>query len=188
VRQELLDAGIDPSDIENLNKGREKCEFDSPPFGSQDLEVPLERACRQISADGGARLAERFATTAPKLMFIFLPLMAAVALLFYWRPRRLYAEHLVLFLHNHAFTFLLVGAMQAVNAVSELQVPYIGAVGFLNLLLFLYLPWYVFRSMRVVYGQRRLLTSVKFFLLSTIYFTLLGITMFAGLVYSMMQL
>ena len=188
VRKEMIAAGIDPADIESLSKGRDTCEFDVPPLGSKDLEAPLKRACERIRADGGARLAERFATTAPKLMFIFLPLMAAVALLFYWWPRRLYAEHLVLFLHNHAFTFLLIGAMEVVNAVSELKVPFIGVVGFLNLLLFLYLPWYVFRSMRVVYGQGRLLTAVKFFFLSTIYFTLLGITMFAGLVYSMMQL
>lgn len=188
VRQEMIAAGIDPTDIENLSKGRATCQFDTPPFGSKDLEVSLKRACEQIRADGGARLAERFATTAPKLMFIFLPLMAAFALLFYWRPRRLYAEHLVLFLHNHAFTFLLIGAMEVINAISELKMPFVGIVGFLNLLLFLYLPWYVFRSMRVVYGQGRLLTSVKFFFLSTIYFTLLGITMFAGLVYSMMQL
>ena len=188
VRRELVDAGVDPSDIENLPKGGKTCQFDTPPLGSKELEASLKRACEQIRADGGARLAERFATTAPKLMFIFLPLMAAVALLFYWRPRRLYAEHLVLFLHNHAFTFLLIGAMEVVNAISELNVPFIGVVGFLNLLLFFYLPWYVFRSMRVVYGQGRLLTSVKFFFLTTIYFTLLGITMFAGLVYSLMRL
>ena len=63
-----------------------------------------------MKLDGGGRhFAERFAATAPKLMFVFLPLMAGVALLFYWRPRRsLYAEHLVVFLHNHAFTFLLI--------------------------------------------------------------------------------
>lgn len=188
VRKEMVAAGIDPSDVENLAKSRNTCEFDAPPFGSKDLETSLKRACEQIRADGGARLAERFASNAPKLMFIFLPLMAAFALLFYWWPRRLYAEHLVLFLHNHAFTFLLIGAMEAVNAVSELKLPFIGVVGFLNLLLFLYLPWYVFRSMRVVYGQGRSLTLVKFFFLTTIYFTLLGITMFAGLVYSMMQL
>ena len=188
VRKEMLAAGIDPTDVESLAKSRTTCEFDTPPFGSKDLEAPLKRACEQIRADGGARLAERFASTAPKLMFIFLPLMAAVALLFYWWPRRLYAEHLVLFLHNHAFTFLLIGVMEIVNAISELKLPYIGVIGFLNLLLFLYLPWYVFRSMRVVYGQGRWLTLVKFFFLTTIYFTLLGITMFAGLVYSMMRL
>ena len=188
VRRKLADAGVDPAQVESLSKRRNTCEFDAPPFGSKDFETSLKRACEQIRADGGARLAERFTSNAPKLMFIFLPLMAAMALLFYWWPRRLYAEHLVLFLHNHAFTFLLIGAMEAVNAVSDLKLPYIGIVGFLNLLLFLYLPWYVFRSMRVVYGQGRLLTSVKFFLLSTLYFTLLGITMFAGLVFSMMQL
>jgi len=42
--------------------------------------------------------------------------------------------------------------------------------------------------MRVVYGNGRLLTFVKFFFMTTIYFTLLGITMMAGLVYSMLSL
>ncbi len=188
VRKELVDAGIDPTDLDNLSRANEACEFDSPPFGSKDLEAPLKRACDQIRADGGAQLAERFASTAPKLMFIFLPLMAAVALLFYWWPRRLYAEHLVLFLHNHAFTFLLIGAIEAVSAIANLDVPYIGLLWIVNVALMLYLPWYIFRSMRVVYGQGRLLTTLKFFALSTIYFMLLGITMFAGLVYSIFRL
>jgi hypothetical protein len=67
-------------------------------------------------------------------------------------------------------------------------VPFLGIVGFLNFLLFLYLPWYVFRSMRVVYGEGRLKTSLKFVALTAIYFMLLGITMMAGLLYSMLSL
>ena len=89
-------------------------------------------------------------------MFLFLPLMAGVALLFYWRPRRLYAEHLVLFLHNHAFTFLLIAVMRVMNEVAELEFPFVGVLGLRDVpALCCYLPYYVFRSMRVVYGNGR---------------------------------
>jgi hypothetical protein len=160
--------------------------FDSAAFA--DFELALERACRKMRADGGANFAERFASTAPKLMFLFLPLMAAFALLFYWRPRRLYAEHLVLFLHNHAFTFLLIAVTEIFSTIADLKIPYIGILGFVTFLLFVYLPYYVFRSMRVVYGEGRFKTTLKFLALGTIYFLLLGITMLAGLVYAMLTL
>jgi hypothetical protein len=168
--------------------GTEPCTVDLPPIFGMDWNDPLRRACLKIRADGGAALAERFAATAPKLMFLFLPLMAGIALLFYWRPRRLYAEHLVLFLHNHAFTFLLILVTQVVSAIALLKLPFIGVLGFLNFLLFLYLLYYIYRSMRVVYGERRVKTAFKFFALVSIYFLLLGITMMAGLVYSVLSL
>ena len=135
------------------------------------------------------RLFEHFTATAPRLMFLFLPLMAAVALLFYWRrPRRLYAEHLVLFLHNHAFTFLLIAGTVALNALSSIDLPLFGFFGFLEFLLFVFLPYYVYRSMRVVYADGRWKTVFKFTALALIYFILLGVTMLAGFVYSALAL
>lgn len=169
-------------------RNTEPCSIDVPPVFGVSWNEPLTRACKRIRADGGVQLAERFAATAPKLMFLFLPLMAAVALLFYWRPRRLYAEHLVLFVHNHAFTFLLVTVTQIVNAITLLEIPFIGALGFVNFLLFVYLVYYVFRSMRVVYGEGRARTACKFIALLTIYFVLLAVTMMAGLLYSVLSL
>ncbi len=160
--------------------------FDDPRF--DDFENALMRACRQMRADGGKRFAERFTTTAPKLMFLFLPLMAAVALLFYWRPRRLYAEHLVLFLHNHAFAFLLIGVSTYLDAISSLKLPLAGVLGFVNFLLYVYLFWYVYKSMRVVYGEGRFKTALKYFAIGTVYVVLLGVTMLAGLVYTMIGL
>jgi uncharacterized protein DUF3667/uncharacterized protein DUF4286 len=188
VRKELEAAGVDPEVIGQVAAGAKPCTADIPPVFGMEVEGPILRACERIRADGGAALADRFASTAPKLMFVFLPLMAAVALLFYWRPRRLYAEHLVLFLHNHAFTFLLIGVMEIASAMAAIKLPLMGLFGFVNFLLLLYLPWYIFRSMRVVYGEGRLRTSFKFFMLVTIYFTLLGITIMAGLVYSVLSL
>jgi len=189
LRKELKAEGIDAADIDKIAKDGRGCEVNLSSRPSFDeFERSLNRACEQMRADGGARFAERFAAAAPKLMFLFLPLMAAVALLFYWRPRRLYAEHLVLFLHNHAFTFLLLALTQVLGAISELSIPFIGVLGLVNFLLYLYLPYYIFRSMRVVYAEGRLKTSLKFLALVTIYFLLLGLTMLAGLVYAMLSL
>jgi len=188
LRQELAAAGVDAKAIEKAADGSEPCTPDLPPIFGMDWNDALKAACLKIRADGGAQLAERFAATAPKLMFLFLPLMAAVALLFYWKPRRLYAEHLVLFLHNHAFTFLLILVTQIVSAITLLKLPFIGVLGFISFLLFLYLFYYIYRSMRVVYGEGRLKTSLKFIALVSVYFLLLGITMFAGLVYSVLSL
>jgi hypothetical protein len=189
VRKELTKAGVNPATINKITSGQgSSCDINLtlPLIGP--IGASLSRACEKITADGGARLFERFTDTAPGLMFVFLPLMAAVALLFYRRPRRLYAEHLVLFLHNHAFMFVLLAATGILNAVSTIRLPLIGVLNFLNFLLFVYLPYYVFRSMRVVYGESRLQTATKFAALAAIYFVLLSATMLAGLVYAALVL
>jgi hypothetical protein len=152
------------------------------------LDKLLREAIRKLEADGGRRLGQVFLSAAPKLMFVFLPLMAGVAMLFYWRPRRLYAEHLVGFLHAHAFLFLTFTLISVSNAIMRLDAPLVGLLGVLNLLLMLYVPYYVFRTMRVVYGESRARTAVKFAVISLLYFVLLGITLLIGIVYSMLSL
>jgi hypothetical protein len=178
LRKELAAEGVDTSIVGEMTSREGSCQgqiTDNPSF--KELNEALNRACISMHADGGKRFLEHFAANAPKLMFLFLPLMAGVALLFYWRPRRLYAEHLVLFLQNHAFTFALLAVTQALAAIKSVAD-----------LLYLYLPYYVYRSMRVVYAEGRLKTTLKFLALSTIYFLLLGITMLGGLLYTILRL
>ena len=55
-------------------------------------------------------------------------------------------------------------------------------------LMWCWLPYYVYRSMRVVYADGRLKSLLKFFTLSTIYFVLLGITMMIGLLFAVLSL
>jgi hypothetical protein len=152
------------------------------------LDRLLANACRQLEKDGGQRLGQVFLATAPKLMFLFLPLMAAVAMLFYWRPRRLYAEHLVLFLHTHAFVFLWLIVTSGINAIARLDLPGAGLLGALNLALMLYLPWYVYRAMRVVYAEGRARTAAKMAAIGGLYFMMLGFTVTVGIVYSLLSL
>ncbi len=183
VREELAAEGVPIEGVDKALENENSCKVSI--FGdkanSTDFERALSRACEQVKRDGGKLLAERFAATAPKLMFLFLPLMAGVAMLFYWRPRRLYAEHLVLFLHNHAFTYLLLAVTAILNEIAEFKFPGAGVLNVVMFLLWCWLPYYVYRSMRVVYGNGRTLTLLKYFVISTIYFVLLAITMMAGL-------
>jgi hypothetical protein len=161
-----------------------------------DIDLPVVRrlnpllheACRKVQADGGRHLGQVFLATAPKLMFLFLPMMAGIAMLFYWKPRRLYAEHLVMFLHSHAFLFLVLALTSIVNAIIRLDLPLVSLLGLVNLALMAYVPYYVFRGMRVVYGEGRMRTVAKFSALSLLYFALLGITVVIGVFYSMLSL
>lgn len=149
-----------------------------------DAGPRASEACRRMVADGGKRFKEVFRSTAPKLMFVFMPLVAAFALLLYWRPRRPYAEHLVFYLHGHALLFL---ALSLVTIASGLEVllPAAGTpLGFVGLAALVWLLWYYYRAMRNVYGQGRWLTIAKFAVLSCVYFLLLSVTMLAGVVFA----
>jgi hypothetical protein len=190
LKRELEAEGVPAAKVEGALGDDDSCKVslfgDTP--NSTPFEQTLARACEQMKRDGGKLFAERFAATAPKLMFVFLPLMAGVALLFYWRPRRLYAEHLVLFLHNHAFTFLLLGFTAILNQIAEFGFPGAGVLNLVMFLMWCWLPYYVYRSMRVVYGNGRALTLLKFFVISTIYFALLAVTMMAGMLFTIYNL
>jgi hypothetical protein len=138
----------------------------------------LHQVCVRSIQDNGRAVNEAMIHSLPRAMFVFLPLLAAAMMLMYWRPRHYYVEHLLLFVHNHAFVFLLLvlgGIASALLTKVGSLVPALhaklgdSASAFVDLTVMLYIFWYVFRSMRVVYGQGRWLTLGKFALLSFFY-------------------
>jgi hypothetical protein len=138
------------------------------------IQPAAHRACVRLVLDKGRSLPEVFMHNVPRALFIFLPLLAGVMMLMYWRPRHYYVEHLLLFVHNHAFVFLLLLLGGLASALLKPHVGWIfGAVA-------LYIAWYAYRSMRVVYGQGRGLTLAKLVLLS--FFYLASGTLMLGLV------
>ena len=67
-----------------------------------------------MKADNGAKLVENFQRNAPKAMFVLLPAFAVLMMLFFWSPRRLYAEHLLFLIHNHSAIFAIARLQEAV--------------------------------------------------------------------------
>ena len=134
-------------------------------WGRQPLLPRFKAACRNIAADNGRTFGENMVHNLGRAMFVFLPLMAALMKLLYWRPRRYYLEHLVLLLHNHACVFLLL-------SIFLLALRWLGFgnwTGVLLLALTWYLARYLYRSMKVMYGQPGWQTFLKFGVLACAY-------------------
>ena len=143
------------------------------------LEQPLKDVCMRNVADHGQGFINALNSSIPKMMFVFLPLMALVMLLLYWRPRHYYVEHLVFFLHTHAAIFLLL-LVELVLARLGSLLPFLTHVApYLKFAGLLYCIWYVYRAMRVYYGQGRWLTLSKISVIAFSYMIFLSITFFA---------
>jgi hypothetical protein len=145
------------------------------------LEGSLRDFCVRIAPDGGVAVMHAFIASIPKMMFVFLPIMALVMLLLYWRPRHYYVEHLVFFLHTHAAVFLILILELLLSRFAGL-VPALGWLASLaSLAGTLYVVWYIYKAMKVYYAQARWLTLAKLGAVGVAYFVFLQITLLATL-------
>jgi hypothetical protein len=147
------------------------------------LSGVIRRGCVRNAPTRGQQLQNDFLSNIPKMMFVFVPLIAVVMLLLYWRPRRLYVEHVVFFLHNHAAMFLILLVETVLAAIVRATgVRHVG--GWVVALTILYMIWYAYRAMRRYYGQGRWKTVFKFLVVGCAYVVALTCTVFATLILS----
>ena len=146
------------------------------------LQPLFKRACRNSIIDNGRELQAQFLHNVARAMFIFLPLLAGLMMLMYWWPRHYYVEHLLLFVHNHAFVFLVVGLALILGKLLG-HTP-----GLVNFAVFVYFAWYMYRSMRVVYQQGRWLTLSKLVVLAFFYLVFAALMAAATSIYSALTL
>jgi len=117
------------------------------------------------------------------MMFVFVPLMALVMLLIYWRPKRYYVEHLVFFLHSHAAVFLLLLIQAALSWIAA-WLAWRTFNGWVIAFIALYTVWYVYKAMRSYYGQGRFLTLTKLCVVGFTYMIGFSVTLLATLLLS----
>jgi len=134
------------------------------------LDTPERRqrlldACSQVVADSGNSLDRALRDNVPMMMFLFIPLVALVMKLLYPLARRKYVEHLLFFLHFHAFFFLLITITVLLGALGEVVSSVRSLTPVLVIVGYVYLPVYLFIGMRRVYRQGNFATSCKFVLL-----------------------
>jgi hypothetical protein len=118
----------------------------------------------------------------PAALIVLLPLMALVLKILYPLSRRYYVEHLLFFVHFHAFFFLLL-TLQILwhRLLGVLWIHEVFAVLPVIATSFYY-PAYLYLAMRRVYGQRRFLTFLKFCLLTITYLLGFSIMMIGVLI------
>jgi hypothetical protein len=140
------------------------------------LQQPLRDSCARNAQFGVEPFKHAFFNNVPKMMFVFVPLMALAMMLLYRRPRHYYVEHLVLFLHNHAAVFLIL-LLETAFAWLATLLGWRTVGQWVVALTCIYAVWYVFRALRVYYGQGRFVTGIKLGVIGLTYFIALTTTL-----------
>jgi hypothetical protein len=136
----------------------------------------VARSCLTALGQGGIERFNRVAEhNLERAMFLFLPLLALAMKPLYRRPPRYYVEHLLFFLHTHAFVF----AMLGLGTLAGMIVSHGAVSGLIDAAITVYIPIYFYLAMRRVYGQGRWLTLGKLTALGVTY-VFLGVMMLAA--------
>jgi hypothetical protein len=152
------------------------CEFDEsdmedmPGWLSRRMTPErLETACQRTKEDKGRALINGVLDNVPAALIVLLPLMAFVLKALYPLSKRYYVEHLLFFVHFHAFFFLMLTLQILLLRVSG----WIGIPEAIPILAVIatsfYIAIYLFVAMRRVYGQGRIITFLKYIVLLAAY-------------------
>jgi hypothetical protein len=141
----------------------------------------LQALCEKVSNDDGAALVDKLKDNIPAALFVLLPLMAFVLKLLYPLSKRYYVEHLLFVVHFHAFFFLMLILQMLFSRLGAFLALPESIVAITLVAASLYIPVYLYKAMRRVYGQRHLVTIPKFIGMVIAYFTgIMGILITAG--------
>ncbi|MEZ5437731.1 MAG: DUF3667 domain-containing protein [Lysobacteraceae bacterium] len=119
----------------------------------------------------------------PQVLFVMLPLFAVMLKIAYFFKKRLYMEHLIVALHSHAFLALSIILLLVMSWLRGQVDPegFIDSVlGWVELLLWLWMPLYLLLMQKRVYQQGWIMTLLKYFVLGVIYLILLSFALLAA--------
>lgn len=135
-------------------------------YGDRKLEVIKETVIHNV----------------PKMMFILMPLFALLLSISFYKSRLYFMEHLVYTLHVHSFIFLLFTFTEILSHIwASAEETIIGLAVLVSI-------WYIYRSMRNVYGRGRKHILVKLFILGLFYMLLLMISLTLIILFSVASL
>jgi len=151
----------------------------------------VKEICERNKTRGNENFADAMLDNIPIALIVLLPLMALVLKILYPLSRRYFVEHLLFFVHFHAFFFLML-IMQIVFArITGLLGPEDGAVDSASQLILviasLYIPVYLYKAMRHVYGQGHLVTIMKYLILTVAYMTGALLTMLSAILFAVLS-
>jgi hypothetical protein len=134
------------------------------PAGDSALAGQVRRLGAMQPREAVETLLGTFFNYVPTMMFILLPVFAAVLKLLYIRRGRYYAEHFVFLLHVHSFVFMIATAMLLLREL---------VAGWLELLLAGSILVYIYLALWRVYGQGWFKTFLKYWTMGWAYFWIL---------------
>ena len=189
IFRDLAEEGIivEGADSEDDDDNITNCDVDD--INSADLPVwlasrlteeRLKIMCNRMVADDGRAFLNKLLDNVPAALFVLLPLMALVLKILYPLSKRFYVEHLLFVVHYHSFVFLILSAQVLFTRLGSLLRLPETPIDVTILAVSLYVPVYLYKALRRVYGQGRLFSILKFLLLAFAYFA--GLMVMFGLV------
>ncbi len=148
-------------------------------FQKRFTDERVKEICERNNARGIDNFQDAIVDKIPVALIVLLPLMALVLKILYPLSRRYFVEHLLFLVHFHAFFFLIL-TLQVLFSSLLNRLALAGNGGTLVIVATsLYIPVYLYKAMRRVYGQGHLITIFKYLILLVTYltgasFTLLG--------------
>jgi hypothetical protein len=153
-----------------------------------DFNQRVRHACKEIVRDNGANLTHVALSTMSKAMFIFLPLIAFLHWLMYWHPKYRYAEHLLFFVHLHAFYFSAAIVLLLATDAADLWPKLQGANDGLQKLLGWSVVLYTVIAVRRVFAKSWKGAFFKTLALSLAYLVVFALTVGGVFLYALLQL
>jgi hypothetical protein len=144
----------------------------------------IKQICERNKARGNDNFVDAILDNVPIALIVLLPIMAMVLKVLYPLSRRYFVEHLLFFVHFHAFFFLILILQILFARLAGLLGPEDSAIDSISTLILVatsfYIPVYLYKAMRHVYGQGHLVTIPKYLLLSIAYLTGATLTMLSA--------
>lgn len=154
-----------------------------PGFAARWVKERVRRGCDNLrQADTqGERLFQSFLAAVPTALFFLMPVFALLLKLVYLGSGTSYLEHLVVALYSHAFLLLMLLALFLLSAAGNAGAPqWLTGIGYA--VAWVWLPIYLWKSQRRVYGGGWLPNLLRFLLIGTVYLVLLSLAIaYAGL-------
>ncbi len=140
----------------------------------------IKHICERLSSEP-KQLFENLLDNVPAALIVLLPIMALVLKMLYPLSRHYYVEHLLFFIHFHAFFFLLLTLQILFSRLGGLLAIPDAIVVLAIVATSFYVPIYLFIAMRRVYRQGFWLTLMKYFVLGAAYLGGFSLTMLGAL-------
>ncbi len=147
----------------------------------------LEEICERVGADEGKTLGNLVLDNIPVALIVLLPFLALVLKILYPLSRRYFVEHLLFFVHFHAFFFLILTLQILFARLADLlRIPEPISILVLVAASF-YIPVYLYKAMRSVYGQGHFFTFTKYVVLAVAYSTGAALTMMGAVLFALVS-
>jgi hypothetical protein len=172
-----VDALEQPKPKTRVTPGIQAQEVNAPDAGSRWgwLDGKIKAAHDANGNLDGREIGREFGHLMPTVLFLCMPLLAALLKVAYLRGGRFYVEHLIFALHTITLVFLASLVGELAEAIARLVSD--GAAQFAGFACFCLTAWLIYHSFRVVYGEGRGKTLLKLFLVGAAF----GVVLLIGI-------